>query len=327
VDEAAGPAATEDEAGRTPGQEPREALDVRPRIHADVVMALEMPRRQPPIGAGGRPRVAVQQHQLGTGGDRPVVVTPQELPLDPAGRGVAVRRPDEEDAVGPPQAQARPGGRGRVGFVDHEPVRDLPLVEPGDGASIGGIGLERHRRARAEMGVQSSAAQVQRRAVRGEGHRQPGREIGQRDACVGGEQAQRDRRRIGRPPRGCPAQPRRELAGELEEYLGVPWRDPVERRFRQLDQLGITGRVHGRRPRFVGEQPHLADALATSQLSHRPRVAAFVLHHRPQAAAGEDVHAVGRVSLAAQHLAAAQADPLGLRREVVHGQPGRLAPR
>ena len=130
--ESARTAAAEHEADAGPGEAAREAGEVLRPVHADVVVAVDLPRRKKRrrVARRGNPGIAQEDEAAprGARGPPPRVETPLGLSGLGRRRGIG----DEHHVIGLADGPLGPVREQRIGLVEHELVRELLLVQPLD---------------------------------------------------------------------------------------------------------------------------------------------------------------------------------------------------
>jgi hypothetical protein len=224
--------------------------------------------------------------------------------LDRRRRWILRRVGDEDHVIGLPQTALRPLRRFRIGFVDDDPVAALVLVEPCHECRGAGIVLRELRCSCAELAVDVRGVEMEVRAH------------GFGDArhyfAEGGGHAQRhdgDARGGGVRVVLRPLQPADLHAHEIADDLRMQADDLLERLGRELDHQRVTNGNHVGVPRLAREEAHLADALARRCFAEDDRRAVGVRADDLQPPADQDAHAVARVSLAEERVAADHVDP------------------
>lgn len=215
-----------------------------------------------PSGVGAGIGSVAVQHQF----DRRFArVVTHQLESRAGDRSVARRIGEQDDAVGLPQALARPGRRVAVGDVDHEVVRLLDSPEPL--CRMLGLGA---------VDDQGSQAQCRHAPRKGTGER-PHRQfrLGRKDR----DGSRRGERRYPVLPL---SQPFDQQPGDGVNRGGVIEHEAVECRLRHADDLAVAQRQNCRRARFAGQHRHFADGFAGAHAPHQAIRAGVVANEGAQ---------------------------------------------
>ena len=112
-------------------------------------------------------------------------------------------------------------------------------------------------------------------------------------------------------------EPAREPPRESQDGLGMAAQQGLGLLARQPGDRAVAHRAHRGGPRPTGQDRELAQALPPPHLVDQHLLAVLVLADDHQPAAGDEVEAVARLPLAADHMAARDEEPLEIAEDLV----------
>jgi hypothetical protein len=110
-----------------------------------------------------------------------------------------------------------------------------------------------------------------------------------------------------------------DLARQRDRHLGAAGEQAAELGLVQPHQHRVPDRDHGRRPRLVGVQAHLADDLAARHLAHHVFDPVVVFDVGAQAPADRQVHRVAGIALFHQRFTGGDFHPLQVVPQKIQG--------
>ena len=191
-------------------------------------------------------------------------------------------------------------------------MRELLLVQPLHEAQAARIALSGARDSlAAERIVDPTRVEMQRRAVRAERARERPGELGdlgivaRRHDCDRFHARPRSRRGL-----AAAAQPLDQETGDAPEHARVALHQAVERLGGELGEQRVAHGEDRGGTSLTGEERHLSQGLACSDLAQRALAGRVVDH--AQAPADHDVSGIAGIAASKQRLAAGERDPFGV---------------
>ena len=211
-----------------------------------------------------------------------------------------IRAGEQEDLVGLPHAEMRPGAVGRVAAIEHDIVRGFERIEPFRGAV--GAGRVEHCGSRAHVDQRRDQAL--------------------RDCFVLQTLLHRDDRKgpragsVRRPPHTF-VQTAYQDAHEIENHVWMALDQRLKTFAADAEKLGVAHGDELRGVRLAGDQRHLAHRFARGHVCDQPPLSLVVFREDAERSGDDEEERAIVVPVSRQEHAARQAEPDGLAEQTL----------
>ena len=308
VGQAARAAATKDQPERPACEKPREAIEIIFGAKPDMMGAIDTPPLQPGLRLG-RPFIAIfmQEYQMRPGESLPRAVL-LDLFFDLVQPRIAASEANGEDAVGLPEAAARPVRGGGVCLVDHILVLRLKFIQPAQNPVVVRPVLGCVCGVATQLIIYPIAIENQSGSEPAEGLGKPVYKV--RNRCFLSGRDDSKAKLFAHRPLGPDATPETDddLARDSHHGLGVHVEQALEFLSREHHQFAVANGDHRGGPWFVRQNGHLADHLTAPHFADGDFIA-FLFHHHAKPPADKDVEAICDIPLPHERLSAREMHP------------------